>query len=59
MARNPTDVASARDLDLFLEMMGAERGAAENTLRSYERDLVDFLTFVHGRKRTARSVEAR
>lgn len=58
MAKNPSNVVSGRDLDLFLEMMGAERGAAENTLRSYERDLVDFLSFVRGRKRTARSVVA-
>lgn len=34
-------------------MMGAERGAAENTLRSYERDLTDFLAFLEQRKTSA------
>jgi integrase/recombinase XerD len=30
-------------------MLGAERGAAANTLRSYQTDLTDFLTFLAGR----------
>jgi len=30
---------AANAIDLFLEMMSAERGAAENTLQSYRRDL--------------------
>lgn len=29
-------------LDLFLDMMSAERGAAQNTLEAYQRDLVDY-----------------
>jgi integrase/recombinase XerD len=36
---------SAR-LESFLEMMSAERGAAENTLQSYERDLSDLWQFL-------------
>ena len=32
----------------FLEMIAAERGAAENTLQAYERDLDDYLEFVSG-----------
>lgn len=29
-------------LDLFLDMMSAERGAAQNTLEAYQRDLIDY-----------------
>ena len=32
-------------LELFFEMMQVERGASENTLKSYFRDLSDFITF--------------
>ncbi|RWG30819.1 site-specific integrase, partial [Mesorhizobium sp.] len=32
---------SAARIEAFLEMMSAERGAAENTLSSYRRDLED------------------
>ena len=32
---------SAREIDLFLDMMAAERGAAANTLDAYRRDLQD------------------
>src|SRR6478752_7551531 len=37
-------------LEAFLEMMSAERGAAVNTLQSYERDLDDLHSFLGGRK---------
>jgi len=30
----------------FLEMLAAERGAADNTLQAYRRDLDDFLAFL-------------
>lgn len=36
-------------IDAFLEMMSAERGAAQNTLASYRRDLEDAARFVRGR----------
>jgi integrase/recombinase XerD len=36
---------------LFLDMMAAERGAAKNTLESYERDLLAFSVFMLTRKR--------
>ena len=36
------------NVDLFLEMMSAERGAAQATLKSYQRDLEDFTRFVGG-----------
>lgn len=32
-------------VDAFLEMLSAERGAAQNTLDSYERDLTDFAVY--------------
>jgi integrase/recombinase XerD len=34
-------VSALRDIDLFLDMMAAERGAAVNTLDAYRRDLGD------------------
>jgi integrase/recombinase XerD len=36
----------------FMEMLAAERGAADNTLEAYARDLDDFLAFLIQRKRT-------
>ena len=34
-------------VESFLEMMSAERGAAENTLQSYERDLIRYGDHLH------------
>jgi integrase/recombinase XerD len=39
MASTPTD---ATLIELFLDMLAAERGAGENTLSAYRRDLADF-----------------
>ena len=39
----------------FLEMLAAERGAADNTLQAYRRDMDDFLAFI-GRRGQALSV---
>lgn len=44
-----SDLSSAR-VEAFLEMLSAERGAAENTLISYQRDLDDLSNFLSGRK---------
>lgn len=44
-----SDLSQAR-VEAFLEMLSAERGAAENTLASYERDLDDLSDFLSGRK---------
>jgi len=41
--------SAPRHLDLFLEMLAAERGAARNTLEAYERDLRDFAGFADRR----------
>ncbi len=38
-------MANHNYLDLFLEMLMAERGASDNTLEAYQRDLSDFLGF--------------
>ena len=43
--------SSLRHIALFLDMMAAERGAAKNTLESYDRDLLDFAIFMLTRKR--------
>jgi integrase/recombinase XerD len=37
-------------IESFLEMMSAERGAAQNTLTSYENDLIDLSGFLHRSK---------
>ena len=44
---------TSRHVENFLDMMAAERGAAENTLDSYRRDLEDFSGFLSGRRRSA------
>ncbi|MFN4283234.1 MAG: site-specific tyrosine recombinase XerD [Alphaproteobacteria bacterium] len=40
--RAPAPLALGRRAEAFLEMLAAERGAAENTLQSYTRDLAQF-----------------
>lgn len=42
---------ATRQIENFLDMMAAERGAADNTLDSYRRDLEDFTGFLAGRRR--------
>ncbi|WP_144222745.1 site-specific tyrosine recombinase XerD [Mesorhizobium amorphae] len=41
-------MSSAARIEAFLEMMSAERGAAENTLASYRRDLEDAASVIKG-----------
>jgi len=43
--------APSRHVDSFLEMLTVERGAAENTIESYRRDLTDFAAFSQARRR--------
>ncbi len=38
-------------IEMFLEMLSAERGAAANTISAYRRDLEDFHNFLHRRAR--------
>ena len=42
MSNQPPDATSHRLIELFLEMIAAERGAAVNTLEAYRRDLVAY-----------------
>ncbi|MFN0217726.1 MAG: site-specific tyrosine recombinase XerD [Hyphomicrobium sp.] len=48
---SPADNDRSRHLDAFLDMMSAERGAADNTRDAYARDLAEHLAFLatHGR----------
>ena len=52
----PGDETSG-DIELFLEMLSAERGAAPNTLAAYARDLAEFAAFSAKRGTPARSVQ--
>ena len=40
----PRDTATA--IETFLDMMSAERGASQNTLAAYRRDLLDFAGYM-------------
>lgn len=51
-------VDDERLLEQFVEMLIAERGAAENTVAAYRRDLEDFGEFVRARGRDARDTES-
>src|SRR5437868_3633421 len=42
VSRPELGAPNARLIETFLDMMSAERGASENTLAAYRRDLVDF-----------------
>ena len=46
MSRAGSARAGAHHIEVFLEMMSAERGAAKNTLAAYRRDLEDYGAFV-------------
>jgi len=46
---------TATPIETFLDMMSAERGASQNTLAAYERDLSDFEKFMKGRDFSAAS----
>lgn len=46
MGRRATNATPPpRQVEMFLEMLAAERGAADNTLQGYRRDLSDFAAF--------------
>lgn len=49
---------STSHIDAFLEMLGAERGAAPNTLEAYRRDLHDFAAFLDRRGSQIAAAEA-
>ena len=47
-----------REVEMFLEMLAAERGAARNTLESYQRDLGDFSGFAKSQRMVAAHASA-
>jgi integrase/recombinase XerD len=49
---------SSRHIENFLEMLTVERGAAENTIESYRRDLSDFAAFSLARKRQPENADS-
>ena len=57
-AVRPCKELHGADIETFLETMSAERGAARNTLESYQRDLVDYIAFLDRRSRSPRYVDA-
>ena len=46
------------ELALFLDMLRAERGAAEKTIEAYTRDLSEFLAFLGTKRKTALDASA-
>ena len=48
----------SRQIDTFLEMLGAERGSAPNTIEAYRRDLSDFAAFLKSRRRDPEEANA-
>lgn len=44
-----TSDRAAGPIDMFLDMIAAERGAARNTIEAYRRDLADYSTFLNKR----------
>lgn len=49
---------SSRHVENFLEMLMVERGAADNTIESYSRDLSDFAAFTLARKRQPENADS-
>jgi integrase/recombinase XerD len=47
-----------RYLEIFLDMLAAERGAAANTLEAYRRDLDDFAAHLRGARRNVANARA-
>ncbi len=57
MERRPK-VTDERLIELFLDMLAAERGAAANTLMAYRRDLEDFAAWLSRRNRSVAAASA-
>ncbi len=51
MSKPIPDVPAFRLIEMFLEMIAAERGAAANTLEAYQRDLVAYVAALKARSR--------
>src|SRR6516162_916619 len=50
--------SSDRLIELFLDMLAAERGAAANTLAAYRRDLDDFSAHLRNARRSVATARA-
>jgi integrase/recombinase XerD len=57
MPRQPKE-SSERLIELFLDMLVAERGAALNTVDAYRRDLSDVAAYLEGAGRAVKSAES-
>jgi integrase/recombinase XerD len=56
--RDNPDSPLSPQVEIFLEMMAAERGAAHNTIESYRRDLAGFMAFLAPRGRLPENADA-
>jgi integrase/recombinase XerD len=56
--RDNPDSPLSPQVEIFLEMMAAERGAAHNTIESYRRDLAGFMAFLAARGRLPENADA-
>jgi integrase/recombinase XerD len=54
---SPSASSGNRQLELFLEMLAAERGVSRNTLTAYTRDLEDLFVYLRGINKTAASAQ--
>ena len=54
----PADRATLRQIEAFLEMISAERGAADNTLDAYRRDLADYGDYLASHATKAASADS-
>lgn len=52
-SRRKAPEVESHGLDAFLEMLGAERGAAQNTIEAYARDLTDLARFLARHRKVA------
>ncbi len=50
--------SASREIDSFLDMIAAERGAAANTQEAYRRDLQDYAAFLKARALTAAAAQS-
>lgn len=51
--------APGAHLQAFLEMLAAERGAAQNTIDAYVRDLTDYVSFLNARGRSVEQSDSK
>lgn len=52
MSAKPQPLSTDTAVELYLDMLAAERGASHNTLDAYRRDLSDYIIFLQGHRKT-------